>query len=64
MLHIDHVMYIMLILVISLYSLHPTLEEPKLEAQADQVEEANPEPGPEQGKPRCITPQFLTFILN
>jgi hypothetical protein len=45
-----------------MYSLDPAPEEPELEVQAEQAEEANPEP--EQGKPRCITPHSLTFILN
>jgi hypothetical protein len=43
-------------------SLDPIHEEPKVEALADPTEEANPEP--EQGKPRYITPQFLTFIFE
>jgi hypothetical protein len=47
----------MLILVLLLHSLDPIREEPELEVQA---EEANIDP--EQGKPRCITPQSLTFI--
>jgi hypothetical protein len=41
------------------YSLHASLdlahEEPEVEAPADPTEEANPEPEPEQGKPRYIT---------
>jgi hypothetical protein len=49
-------------------SLDPAHEEPELEAQVKQAEEANPEPEPEpepeQGKPQCITPPSLTFILN
>jgi hypothetical protein len=46
-----------------MHSLDPTCKELELEDQAEQaqVEEANHEP--EQGKPRCITPQSLTFIL-
>jgi hypothetical protein len=54
MLHFDHVMCIMLTLVILFYSLDPAHKESELEAQVDQVEEANPEPKPEQGKPQCI----------
>jgi hypothetical protein len=47
-----------------LHSLDPGNEEPELEVRAeqDQAEDTNLEP--EQGKPRCITPQPLTFILN
>jgi hypothetical protein len=47
-----------------LHSLDPACEEPELEVQAEQaqVEEANSKP--EQGKPWCITPQSLNFILN
>jgi hypothetical protein len=45
-----------------MHLLDPTHEEPELEAQVDQAEEANPEP--EQGKPRCITPPSFTFIFN
>jgi hypothetical protein len=47
-----------------LHSLDPVNEEPELEVQAEQVlaKETNLEP--EQGKPRCITPQSLIFILN
>jgi hypothetical protein len=49
-----------------MHSLDPTHEEPELEAQVEQAKEANPEPEPEpeQGKPQCITPPSLTFILN
>jgi hypothetical protein len=47
-----------------LYLLDPVHEELELEAQVDQTEEANPEPEPEQGKPRCITSSSLNFILN
>jgi hypothetical protein len=42
-----------------MHSLDPAHEESELEVQ---VEETNPEP--EQGKPRWITQQSLTFILN
>jgi hypothetical protein len=47
-----------------LRSLDPRNEETELEVQAkrDQAEDTNPKP--EQAKPRCITPQSLTFILN
>jgi hypothetical protein len=48
------------------YSLHaslePTHEEPEVEAPADPTEEANLEP--EQGKPRCITPNPWFLFLN
>jgi hypothetical protein len=37
-------------------SLDPAHDEPEGEAPTDPIEEANPEPKPEQGKPRCITP--------
>jgi hypothetical protein len=47
-----------------LASLDPAQEEPELEAQVGQAEEANPESEPEQGKPRYFTPLSLTFILN
>jgi hypothetical protein len=47
-----------------LASLDPVHEEPKLEAQVKQAEEANLEPELDQDKPWCITPQSLTFILN
>jgi hypothetical protein len=53
-LHFDYVMCIVLILVILFHSLDPTHEEPELEAQVDQAEEANPELEPEQDKPQCI----------
>jgi hypothetical protein len=39
-----------------MHSLDPVQEESELEAQVDQAKEANPEPEPEQGKHRCITP--------
>jgi hypothetical protein len=42
-----------------LHSLDPMNEEPELEVQA---EETNIEL--DQGKPRCIAPQSLIFILN
>jgi hypothetical protein len=47
-----------------LHSLDLVNEEPELEVQAEQdlAEETNPEP--EQGMPRCIISQSLTFILN
>jgi hypothetical protein len=45
-------------------SLDPAQEKPELEAQVDQGEEANPDPEPEQSKPRCITQLSLTFVLN
>jgi hypothetical protein len=45
-------------------SLDPAHEEPEVEALADPTEEANPEPGPEQRKFRCITPWSLTFIFK
>jgi hypothetical protein len=48
--------------------------EPKLEIQAEQVQKEYDGPQApsariltfflDQGKPRCITPHFLTFILN
>jgi hypothetical protein len=47
-----------------LHLLDPRNEEPELEDQAEQEQAEDTNPGPEQGKPRCITPQFLTFILN
>jgi hypothetical protein len=52
-------------MLISLFaSLDPTHEEPELEAQVEQAKEANPEPEPEQSKPRCITPYtWLLFEL-
>jgi hypothetical protein len=34
-----------------LHRLDPAHEEPELEAQVEQTEEANPNPEPEQGKP-------------
>jgi hypothetical protein len=37
-------------------SLDPTHEEPEVEAHVDPTTETNREPEPEQGKPRCITP--------
>jgi hypothetical protein len=37
-------------------SLDPTHEEPEGGAQVNLTEETNAEPEPEQGKPRCITP--------
>jgi hypothetical protein len=45
-------------------SLDPAHEEPEVEAPADPTEEANSEPEPKQGKPRCITPKSLTFIFE
>jgi hypothetical protein len=40
------------------YSLHASLdpahEEPEVDAPADPTKEANPEPDPNQSKPRCI----------
>jgi hypothetical protein len=39
-----------------MHSLDPAHDEPELEAQVDEAEKANPEPEPEQVKPRCITP--------
>jgi hypothetical protein len=45
-------------------SLDPAQEEPEVEAQVEQAEEANPEPEPEQGKPQCIKPPSLTFNFN
>jgi hypothetical protein len=44
--------------------LEPAHKEPEVEAPADPTEEANPEPKPEQGKPRCITPQSLPFTFE
>jgi hypothetical protein len=41
--------------------LDPAHEDPEVEAQVEQAEEANPEP--EQGKPPCITPNPLLLIL-
>jgi hypothetical protein len=41
-------------------SLDPTREEPELEVQTEQAEEANTDL--KQGKTRCITPQSLNFI--
>jgi hypothetical protein len=45
--------------------LDPMQEELELESQVEQAKEANPElePEPEQGKPQCITPPSLTYIL-
>jgi hypothetical protein len=57
-------MCIVPILVILFHSLDPMHEVPKLEAQFNQAEEANPEPEHEQGKPQCITPPPLTFIWS
>jgi hypothetical protein len=47
-----------------MHSLDHVREKPKSEFQIEQVqgEETNTEL--DQGKPRCITPQSLTFILN
>jgi hypothetical protein len=47
-----------------LHPLDPIHEKPELEVQADQAraEEIDPEPEPEQGKTRCITPQSFIFI--
>jgi hypothetical protein len=47
-----------------LYLLDPVNEEPELEVQTEQVpaEETNPEP--KKVKPRCITPQSLTFLFE
>jgi hypothetical protein len=47
-----------------LHSLDPMNKEQELEVEVEhvQAEETNLEP--KQGKPRCITPQSLTFILN
>jgi hypothetical protein len=47
-----------------LHSLDPGNEEPELEVQAEQVQAEDTNPKPEQGKPRCITPKSLTFILS
>jgi hypothetical protein len=47
-----------------MHSLDLVHEEPELEAQVGQAEEANPEPELEQGKLWCIMPQSLTFFLN
>jgi hypothetical protein len=48
-----------------MHSLDPVQEESELEAQVDQAKEANPEPEPEQGKHRCITPNpWLLFWVN
>jgi hypothetical protein len=44
-----------MLIVVFIAPLDPTHEEPELEAQVEQVEEANPEPNP--GKPECITSQ-------
>jgi hypothetical protein len=57
-------MCIMLILVILLYSLDPAQEETELEAHIDPPEKANPESEPEKDKPQCITPPYLSFVLN
>jgi hypothetical protein len=47
-----------------LHSLDPVNEEPELEVQAEQVPAKETNLEPEQGKPWCITPQSLIFILN
>jgi hypothetical protein len=47
-----------------LHSLDPGNEEPELEVKAEQEQAEDTNPEPELGKPRCITPQSLTFILN
>ncbi len=47
-----------------LHSLDPVNEELELEVQAEQVQDEETNPEPEQGKPRCITPQSLTFIFE
>jgi hypothetical protein len=47
-----------------LHSLDPGNEELELEVQAEQDQAKDTNPEPEQGKPRCITPSSLTFILN
>jgi hypothetical protein len=39
-------------------------KELELEVQAEQVQAKETNPKPEQGKPRCITPPSLSFILN
>jgi hypothetical protein len=47
-----------------MHSLDPTQEEPEMEGHVGQAEEANPEPEPEQGRPRCTNQCSLSFILN
>jgi hypothetical protein len=47
-----------------LHLLDSVNEEPELEVQTEQVQTEETNPESEQGKPRCITPQSLTFILN
>jgi hypothetical protein len=47
-----------------MYSLDFACEEPELEVQAEQAEAKETNPEAKQGRPRCITPQSLTFILN
>jgi hypothetical protein len=47
-----------------LRSLDPVSEEPELEIQAEQEQAEDTNLEPEQGKPRCITPPSLTFVLN
>jgi hypothetical protein len=47
-----------------LHSLDPVNEEPELEVQIEQVPAKETNPEPEQGTPRCITPQSLTFIFE
>jgi hypothetical protein len=47
-----------------LHSLDPGNEEPELEVQAEQVQAEDTNPEPEQGKPQCVTPKSLTFILS
>jgi hypothetical protein len=47
-----------------LHSLDPVNEEPELEVQTKQVPAEETNPKPEQGKPRGITPQSLTFIFE
>jgi hypothetical protein len=46
-----------------MHSLDPMEEEPKLEAQVDQAEEANLEHKTEQGKARCILKLCFMFYL-
>jgi hypothetical protein len=46
------------------HSLDPAHEELELDDQAEQAQAEETNPELEKGKPRCITPQSLTFILN
>jgi hypothetical protein len=54
----QHANYSLLVVLV------PAHGEPKVKAQVDPTEEANPKPKPKQGKPQCNTTLSLIFILN